>query len=188
MLSAVDIEESSARFMQPEKTFTADLSFPSLESSLFFNRLSASEAALMSAMKRGTNLSVIDKRSPSIGNIRPNSHTNLSEVMTLLNAENQHTTAERVRADESPQMIDSSVSGFPLGKYASIVAPSCEKSGFISAVNAIIGMSAARLKLFGDMLFEYSIPVISEISEMSGCVTMLVIPMTNVKKTNSTAG
>ena len=115
MLSAVESEESIAHIMLPAITLTAALNLPGSD---FSSPVSfcASLAALIREIKRGTNLSVIDSSRLSTGMIRPKSQTNLSEVMTRLNAPNQHMTAQRVSADDRPQMIDSSVSGFPFGK------------------------------------------------------------------------
>lgn len=90
--------------------------------------------------------------------------------MTLPKDMNQHTTAHNVSDEEKPQIIDSSVNGFPFGKYVSIVAPSCEKSGFITAVKSISGMRAFSHSLFScEVMNEYARPEISDVRLIAGC-------------------
>ena len=76
-------------------------------------------------------------------------------------------------AAATPYSMDSSVSGFPLGKYVKIVMPSWLNAGFTSAASAAMGsspMTANRTAFCPFSVMAYASAPAREMARYTGCI------------------
>lgn len=108
----------------------------------------------------------------------------LSDDMTSLKQENQIITDPIIRAENIPYTRDSSVMGFPLLKYPSIVAPSCTNNTLIPAANNIKGTMYSKLNFRAFLPFnlrEYTKAPVYESSKIIGFSKKTLVPITTMK-------
>ncbi len=90
-----------------------------------------------------------------------------------------------------PYVMDSSVKGFPLGRYVRIVFPAWLKAGFMSAATMNIGSIYFRLNFtafFPLKYTEYATAQASDIPRQTGCMNVMENTSTNPKYRKLTIG
>ena len=133
----------------------------------------------------------MDSVSDSDGTTPPNRYISLSLVIILLKQENQKKTLASITAAAAPYKADSSVSGFPPGKYASIVTPSWLKATLNTADITITGARTAKSVKAArrpPSITEYAKPQQKDNARHTGFIKIIENPITAAKYIKLTVG
>ena len=142
ILSAVAAESSRTHVSDDDR-----LSIPSfiLEdtvlSACMHNTLLTSRVSFICLRINGISFNIIENVSARTGITLPRTYIMRSVVIISLTETNHKMTDIKTADILIPYNTDSSVNGFPSGKYPSTVSPSCENNGLITAVTRINGIN-----------------------------------------------